>query len=93
VSELTWNTFRDHTILEYEVAKYDGGLGQPNLFVPVSTAVARRKAALVMASYPSQRGKQWFEADAFLALMRLRGLECNADSGYAEAFHARKVVV
>jgi LmbE family N-acetylglucosaminyl deacetylase len=93
VSELTWNTFRDHTILEYEVAKYDGGLGQPNLFVPVSTAVARRKAALVMASYPSQRGKQWFDADAFLALMRLRGLECNADSGYAEAFHARKVMV
>jgi LmbE family N-acetylglucosaminyl deacetylase len=93
VCELTWNTFRDHTILEYEVAKYDGGLGTPNVFVPVAGALARRKAQLLAASYPSQRGKPWFDDDAFLALMRLRGLECNAAGGYAEAFHARKVVM
>jgi LmbE family N-acetylglucosaminyl deacetylase len=93
VSELTWNTFRDHLILEYEVAKYDGGLGQPNLYVPVTREVAQRKAAVLMDSHASQRHKHWFDAKAFLALMRLRGLECRAPEGYAEAFHARKVIL
>jgi LmbE family N-acetylglucosaminyl deacetylase len=93
VCELTWNTFRDHAIFEYEVAKYDGGLGAPNVFVPVSAAVARKKAQLLAAGYPSQRTKPWFDEEAFLAVMRLRGLECNAKGGYAEAFHARKVVL
>lgn len=93
LSELTWNTFRDHTVLEYEIPKFDGGLGQPNLFVPVTRAVAQRKARLLLASYRSQRGKSWFSEDTFLALMRLRGVECNAEQGYAEAFHARKVVL
>jgi LmbE family N-acetylglucosaminyl deacetylase len=93
VCELTWNTFRDHTVLEYEVPKYDGGLGQPNLFVPVTRAVAQRKARLLLESYRSQLVKPWFSEDAFLALMRLRGVECNAAQGYAEAFHARKVVL
>ena len=93
VCELTWNTFRDHTIFEYEVAKYDGGLGQPNCYAPVTRAVAQRKAALLQACYPSQRGKPWFDREAFLALMRLRGIECNAAEGWAEAFHARKVVL
>ena len=93
VCELTWNTFRDHTIFEYEVAKYDGGLGQPNCYAPVTRAVAQRKVALLQACYPSQRGKPWFDREAFLALMRLRGIECNAAEGWAEAFHARKVVL
>jgi LmbE family N-acetylglucosaminyl deacetylase len=93
VCELTWNTFRDHTILEYEVAKYDGGLGQPNFYVPVTRAVARRKARALVGAYPSQRTRSWFDEETFLALMRLRGLECNAPQGYAEAFHARKVVL
>jgi LmbE family N-acetylglucosaminyl deacetylase len=91
--ELTWNTFRDHTILEYEIAKYDGGLGQPNFYVPVTPAVAARKVKYLQSAYASQRDKRWFSEDAFMALMRLRGIECNADRGLAEAFHARKVVV
>ena len=93
VCELTWNTFRDHTIFEYEVAKYDGGLGQPNCYAPVTRTVAQRKAALLQACYPSQHGKPWFHREAILALMRLRGIECNAAEGWAEAFHARKVVL
>jgi LmbE family N-acetylglucosaminyl deacetylase len=93
VCELTWNVFRDHTILEYEIPKYDGGLGQPNLYVPVTRAVARRKAAHLLSSYGSQQQKHWFSEETFLALMRLRGVECNAGHGYAEAFHARKVVL
>ena len=93
VCELTWNTFRDHTILEYEIPKFDGGLGQPNLYVPVRRTVARKKAGHLVASYRSQSRKQWFSEETFLALMRLRGVECNAGHGYAEAFHARKVVL
>lgn len=93
VSELAWNTFRDHLILEYEIPKYDGGLGQPNLYVPVARAMAERKARHLLAAYASQRGKRWFSSDTFLALMRVRGVECNARAGFAEAFHARKLVL
>ena len=93
VSDLTWNTFRDHTILEYEILKYDGGLGQPNLYVPVTTSMADRKIRHLRAAYASQSRKSWFAEDAFLALMRLRGIECNAARGLAEAFHVRKLVL
>jgi LmbE family N-acetylglucosaminyl deacetylase len=93
VSELTWNTFRDHLILEYEIPKYDGGLGQPNIFVPVPRAVAERKARLLMRCYGSQRNRHWFDSGLFLGLMRLRGVEAGAPSGYAEAFHGRKLVL
>jgi LmbE family N-acetylglucosaminyl deacetylase len=93
VSELTWNTFRDHLILEYEVPKYDGGLRQPQVYLPIPQATAQRKAQLLVACHASQRPKHWFSADAFLALMRLRGLECRAPEGYAEAFHARKLTL
>jgi LmbE family N-acetylglucosaminyl deacetylase len=93
VGELTWTAFRDHLILEYEIAKFDGGLGQPNFFVPVTRLAARRKASLLLAAYRSQRARSWFSEETFLALMRLRGVECNAASGYAEAFHAAKVVL
>ncbi len=91
VSELTWNTFRDHLILEYEVPKYDGDLGHPNAFAPLAAATVRRKVDALLAAYPSQAAKTWFTADLFLALLRLRGMECNAPSGLAEAFHCRKL--
>jgi LmbE family N-acetylglucosaminyl deacetylase len=93
VAELTWNTFRDHLILEYEIPKYDGDLGSPNVFVHLDEETARRKAALLLESFPSQRGKSWFTEDLFLALMRLRGMESASPSGYAEGLFGRKVVL
>jgi LmbE family N-acetylglucosaminyl deacetylase len=93
VSELTWNTFRDHLILEYEIPKYDGDLGAPNVFFELGEEAARRKVELLLESFPSQRGKRWFTEDLFLGLMRIRGMECNSPSGLAEAFYARKLAV
>jgi LmbE family N-acetylglucosaminyl deacetylase len=93
ISDLTWNTFRDHLVLEYEVPKYDGDLGTPNFFVPVGGKIARRKASMVLSSFPSQRDKHWFTEEVFLGLMRLRGVECASPTGYAEAFYARKAVL
>jgi LmbE family N-acetylglucosaminyl deacetylase len=93
ISELTWNTFRDHFILEYEIPKYDGDLGHPNLFVPVEYEMCEQKVRYLMDAFESQRSKRWFQADVFLGLMRLRGMECNAPSGYAEAFYCRKLVL
>lgn len=92
VSQVTWQTFRDHLIWEYEVPKYDADLAAPNVYVPLPAGVATQKADLVMRSFPSQAGKSWFSADNLLAVMRLRGLECRAESGFAEAFHCRKLV-
>jgi LmbE family N-acetylglucosaminyl deacetylase len=92
-SELTWNTFRDHLVLEYEIPKVDGDLGTPNFFVPVSQAVAREKVERLLKSFATQRDKHWFDAEVFLGLMRIRGMECRSPSGYAEAFVARKVPV
>jgi len=93
IAELTWNTFRNHLILEYEIPKYDGDLGQPNLFVPLDQEVYERKVRYVMDAFESQRAKPWFEKETFLGLMRLRGMECVAPSGYAEAFYCRKMVL
>jgi len=93
LAELTWNTFRNHAICEYEIPKYDGDLGQPNLFVPLADESFREKVRFLMSAFQSQRSKRWFEEETFLALMRLRGMECNADSGYAEAFYTRKLVL
>jgi LmbE family N-acetylglucosaminyl deacetylase len=93
VADLTWNTFRDHLILEYEIPKYDGDMGQPNFFVPLSREVCERKVSGVLESFPSQRGRRWFEEETFRSLMRLRGMECNAESGYAEAFYCRKAIL
>jgi LmbE family N-acetylglucosaminyl deacetylase len=93
VCELTWNTFRDHLILEYEVPKYDGDLGAPGAFVHVPEDVAHRKVDRLLDVYGSQREKRWFTGDTFLALMRLRGMESNSPSGYAEAFYLRKAVL
>jgi hypothetical protein len=93
VAELTWNTFRDHLILEYEIPKYDGDLGAPNVFVHLDEAVARRKLDSLLECFGSQRSKEWFTEDLFLALLRLRGMESRAPSGLAEAFYGRKLAV
>ena len=93
VSELTWNTWRDHTILEYEIVKWDGDLGRPNAFVPLDEALCRRKAGQLVEAYATQRSRAWFGEDVFLSLMRLRGVECNSPTRYAEAFHARKLIL
>lgn len=93
LSELTWNTWRDHAILEYEIPKYEGDLSQPNVFVALSAAQARRKASHLVRHFGSQRSKSWFGADTFLALARLRGIECRSESGFAEGFHARKLLL
>jgi LmbE family N-acetylglucosaminyl deacetylase len=93
VCELTWNTFRDHLILEYEVPKFDGDLGSPNVFVPLPDAVRRTKIEYLLRHFPSQAGKRWFQEELFAGLLRLRGMECNAPSAHAEAFYCRKAVL
>jgi len=93
IAELTWNTFRDHLILEYEIPKYDGDLGQPNVFVPLDSELCQKKIRYLMEAFQSQRTKRWFQENTFLSLLRLRGMECNAPSGYAEAFYCRKMVL
>lgn len=91
VSELTWNTFRDHLVLEYEIPKYDGDLGNPNLFVPLPESIGRRKVDALERYFATQRGKHWFEKETFLSLMRLRGLQ--SATRYAEGFYLRKAVM
>jgi LmbE family N-acetylglucosaminyl deacetylase len=91
--ELTWNTFRHHAILEYEIPKVDGDLGRPNFFVPLPADVVEEKLALLERFFPSQAGRHWFDRELFLGLMRLRGMECVAPDRYAEAFTSRKTVL
>ncbi len=93
LAELTWNTFRDHLILEYEVPKYDGDLGCPTVFVPLDSELCEKKVQFLLETFQSQRSKRWFQSETFVALLRLRGMECNAPSGYAEAFYSRKLVL
>lgn len=93
ICELTWNTWRDHAILEYEIPKYDGDLGRPNFFVALQEGVARKKASLIVRHFGSQAAKPWFSEEVFLALMRLRAVESRAPDGYAEAYHCRKLVL
>ncbi len=93
INQLTWNTFRDHLIFEYEIPKYDGDLGQPSVFVPLTPSQYETKVSYLMDAFPSQRVKRWFAPDTFRALMRIRGMECNSASGYAEAFHCRKIAL
>jgi LmbE family N-acetylglucosaminyl deacetylase len=93
ISELTWNAFRDHMIFEYEIPKYDGDLGQPNVFVPLNESICRNKVTHLLTYFGSQRDKRWFNEDTFLSMLRLRGIECNSTSGYAEGFHCRKIVL
>lgn len=93
ISELTWNTFRNHLILEYEIPKYDGDMGRPNTFMPLSEASFQGKLGNLLAAFESQRIKPWFTPETFLGLMRIRGMECNSPTGYAEAFHSRKLTL
>jgi len=93
VAELTWNTFRNHQIFEFEIPKFEGDLGTPSVFVPFSRAIADRKVALITEHFASQAKRAWFRPDTFHGLMSIRGVECNAPEARAEAFHARKVVL
>jgi len=93
VSELTWNTFRNHLILEYEVIKYDGDIGVPNVFVHLSESICRRKVDYLLESFLSQKGKPWFTEDAFLSILRIRGIESNSPEKHSEGFYCRKLVI
>jgi LmbE family N-acetylglucosaminyl deacetylase len=93
IAELTWNTFRNHLILEYEIPKYDGDMGRPSVFVPLSLEECDKKARVIVKAFKSQSDKHWFERETFISLMRLRGMECNSHSGYAEAFYTRKLIL
>jgi len=91
VGELTWNTFRDQLILEYEIPKWDGDLGRPNVFVPLDRAICEQKVETILKMFPSQQERYWFTEETFWAVLRLRGVEARSPSGYAEAFHGRKL--
>ena len=93
VSDLAYNTWRDHHVLEYEILKFDGDLGRPNCYAPLPADIAAAKVKLLMEHFATQRARQWFDEDTFRAMLRIRGVECNSPSRYAEAFHARKVVL
>ena len=93
VAELTWNTFRSHLILEYEVPKYEGDLAAPSAYVSLKPAQVERKIRILLSSYRTQREKRWFTADTFRGLMRLRGIESGAPSGWAEGFYASKLLL
>jgi len=93
VAELAWNTFRNHLILEYEIPKYDGDLGRPNVFVPLGEPFYEQKVDFLLKAFKSQLVKPWFDRATFLGLMRLRGMESNSPSGHAEAFHVGKMVL
>jgi LmbE family N-acetylglucosaminyl deacetylase len=93
ICELTWNAFRKHLILEYEIPKYDGDLGSPNFFVGLDEALCKAKIRHILAAFRSQAGKQWFTEDTFRALLRIRGIESNAEGRYAEGFYCRKALV
>jgi hypothetical protein len=90
VSQITWNLFRDHLVLEYEIPKWDGDLGRPNLYMPLAAGALERKIDLLLAHFGTQRGKDWFDEETFRGLARLRGMECRAPARYAEAFSMKK---
>lgn len=93
IHQLTWNTWRNHLILEYEIPKYDGDLGAPNFFVPFDRKICDRKLKYLMDCFKTQRDKHWFSRDTFQGLMRLRGVEANSPGRYAEAFYSRKLIL
>lgn len=92
ISDLTWNTWRNHTVLEYEIPKYDGDLGVPNCFVHLSQETCARKSKYICDTFQTQGNKAWLTEDTFQGLMRIRGVECAAPERYAEAFYCRKFV-
>ena len=91
ISDLTWNTFRNHNILEYEIVKFDGDLGAPNFFVPLDETLLKRKTQLIIENFRTEAERTWFSEETFRALAKIRGIECNAPAGYAEAFYCRKM--
>ena len=93
VAELTWNTFRNHLILEYEIPKYEGDLSTPSAYVSLTRAQVERKVAILRDCYRSQHAKRWFTADTFRGLMRIRGIESGGETGWAEGFHASKLLL
>ncbi len=93
LSDLTWNTFRNHAIVEYEIPKFDGDFGAPNVFVPLEPRLAKRKVRGIIQGFPSQSNKHWFTEDLLFSVLRIRGMECASTSGYAEAFYGRKIVL
>jgi LmbE family N-acetylglucosaminyl deacetylase len=93
LSDLAWNTFRNHVILEYEIVKYDGDLGSPNLFMPLSEQLCARKVELLLKHFSTQTIRHWFTSDTFEAMHRIRGIECASATGRAEAFYCRKLVL
>jgi LmbE family N-acetylglucosaminyl deacetylase len=93
LADLTWCAFRDHLVLEYEIPKYEGDLGTPNVFVPLPQPLCSQKVEALERHFGTQRGKRWFSEDTFWSLLRLRGLECQSPTRYAEAFYSRKIVL
>lgn len=93
INELTWNTFRNHLIFEYEITKYDGDLGNPNLFVPLEDRHVKQKKELILDSFKSQLNKQWFDETLLTSIMRIRGVECASTTNSAEAFYNRKMIL
>jgi LmbE family N-acetylglucosaminyl deacetylase len=91
VSELTWNTFRNHLILEYEIVKYDGDLGRPNFYINLDKEICQQKVDIILKTFKTQESRRWFTSDAFMSIMRLRGVETNSSVKYAEAFYGRKI--
>jgi LmbE family N-acetylglucosaminyl deacetylase len=93
ISDLTWNTFRNHLILEYEIPKYDGDMGIPNFFIHLDENFIRCKIQYILDAFQTQNNKQWFTEETFRSILRIRGIESNAPSKYAEAFYCRKIVL
>jgi LmbE family N-acetylglucosaminyl deacetylase len=93
ICELTWNTFRDNLILEYEIPKFDGDIGAPNLFFPLEDLIVQQKVTLLMEHFKTQANRHWFNEETFLAILRLRGIESRAPSKLAEAFYGRKISI
>ena len=93
LSDFTWNTFRQHFILEYEIPKFDGDLGIPNFFIQLSEEQVNKKIRIILDSFKSQAEKHWFDKETFQSLMRVRGMESASLTKYAEAFYARKVML
>jgi LmbE family N-acetylglucosaminyl deacetylase len=91
IAEIIPTVFRDQLYLAYEIPKWDGDLGRPSMYVPLTAETARRKVELLHKCYPSQRGRDWWDDEVFLGLARLRGMECRAP--YAEAFTCMKSVI
>ena len=92
IAQLTWNAFRNHLILEYEIPKWDGDFGQQNFYIPLASGILEKKIELLMKYFETQRSKDWFDPHIFRGLARLRGMECRAPDHYAEAFKVRKIV-